>query len=114
MDRITGGRFDLLIRYANMRSDVESKVAELERDVRDKLLTVDVAHSHDFFGKLITSGTHGVTSDARVETGLPESKLAALLEANIVAAHPGKRYTFHSRYVERYFQKASARPPHGT
>jgi hypothetical protein len=115
VDRITGGRFALLTDYINDEETiklpdaavVEAKVGELERmHVKDKLEVLQLAHDHAFFKALVA--TKRITSDERRTCKLGQPALDALLKANIIAAHPDGSYTFHSRFVERYFEKVVA------
>jgi hypothetical protein len=113
VDRIAGGRFELLIKYGGLRSpgDVDRKARELDEETSDRLLlcAAGLPSRHAFFRSVVAAGAQGLTSDAIAETGLSDAQLAALVRADIVAAHPGSgRYTFHSRHVARYFQKEAA------
>ena len=110
VDRIAGGRFDLLIRYAMLRSvdDVAAKAVELDDALRRRLKSAGVKNDDACFQSLVAAGARGVTINGLVEAGLPEATLTDLLNANVIALHPGERCTFHTRYVERYFLMALA------
>ena len=109
MDRITGGRFALLTDYITTiklrdAAAVEAKVTQLERmHIKDKLEALQLAHDHAFFKELVA--TKIVTSDERRACNLGQTELDALLKVNIIARHPDGSFTFHSRFVECYFEK---------
>ena len=116
MGYITGGRFELLIRYSNLRTsdNVKANATELDNGIWLRLESANMAHDDACFQSLVEAGTRGLSYKALVEGGLAKAQLDALIKANIIAVHPGKQCTFHSRYVERYCQKAPpARLPHG-
>jgi len=109
VDRITGGRFELLTTYRGLDSEakVDAKVKQLEGQLLRDLTALQVPHDHPFLKALTAAGPEGVAKDVFTASGLPMAKLAALLKANIIAAHTDGSYTFHSRFVQRYFQKVA-------
>lgn len=111
MDRITGGRFALLTDYVKDEETiklldagmVEATVSQLNNNLQRQLKKLGVPGAHPFLVALANAGPMGVPTSVFTASDLPEDRLDALLKANIVAAHPNGSYTFHSRYVERFF-----------
>jgi hypothetical protein len=108
---ITGGRFELLTDYVKVYAAVGNAATrdKLHAKVDETLRrSIKLSSDHVLFRTLLTRRVvDSATADALVQ----EATLKALLAANILAAHPDptKAYTFHSRYVESYFQAVFSR-----
>lgn len=113
VDRIAGGRFELLARYSDLPdvAAVMSAVELLELKLEGTLAAVAVPRGHAFFHALVASNR--VNSSVRRKAGISTEELSHLLKANVIAFHPDETFTFHSRFVERYFKEArgAAAPP---
>jgi hypothetical protein len=110
---ITGGRFALLNTYIRSRSAGSSN-AEI-RDVYYKttdetLKNIGIASNNALFRALIREKKYDTNKALDIE-GMTKDKLEALLKANILAVHPNKTYTFHSRHVETFVAGQIANTP---
>lgn len=115
VDRLTGGRFALLSEYVNAGESmdaafVDAKAKQLHDELWKDLRKMQVPHDHPFLKKLAMCKV--LNNKDSIDLGFSEDRLALLLEANVIAAHPNSTYTFHSRYVERFFEAASLPPLH--
>ena len=64
-----------------------------------------VPNGHAFFRALLMS--KHVDSSVQRQTGISAEALTKLLKADIIMAHPDNTFTFHSRFVARYFQRTT-------
>lgn len=94
----------MLVRYATLPNvaAVMSKTALLELKLEGSLDAVGVPRNHAFFRAL--AATNRVNSSLRRKTGISTEMLSSLLKANIIVAHPDETFSFHSRFVKRYFE----------
>lgn len=94
----------MLVRYAELPNvaAVMSKIELLELKLEGRLDAMAVPRDHAFFLALATA--HRVNSSVRRKTGVSTEMLSSLLKANIIVAHPDETFSFHSRFVERYFE----------
>ena len=92
------------MRYAALPNvaAVMSKIELLEMKLEGSLATVAVPRNHAFFRAL--AAKNRANSSLRRKTGISNEVLTSLLKANIIVAHPDETFSFHSRFVERYFE----------
>ena len=104
---ITGGRFELLIKYLDSSTAVGNDASrkELFKATRDAVESVGIGERHELFRTLV-SITRLKDHPARLLLGdSADTTLRALLDKNIIAAHPDLTFTFHSRHVESFFKQ---------
>ncbi len=109
---ITGGRFALLNDYLRgWRSAGNDATRQELFDKTQKVLhKANISKHHDLFRVLVTEQR---IKDSQVRSLCGEkadATLSALLEKNIIAAHPNETFTFHSRHVESFFKGVFASP----
>lgn len=110
VDHIAGGRFETLVRFANLpdTAAIRSEIRLLELELEGDLHVAQIPRGHAFFRALLLS--KHVDSSVQRQTGISAEALTKLLKANIIMAHPDNTVTFHSRFVERYFQRTTGDP----
>ena len=99
---VTGGRFPLLDSFGSSDQSLQQIRAPLDIQVGQDLLLSGVDSSHPLFVALTSSGS--LPYDLALQL-LKKDTLKELLSHNILAAHPGKTYSFHTHHVETFFQK---------
>jgi hypothetical protein len=104
---LTGGRFALLLRAAAAPSAESVAAMRRELDTRTSatLKGLGLAPAGDFFRELVAAGR--VPEDAALDL-VDSPALAALLRANVLAAHADGTYTVHARHVETFLRRAAA------
>jgi KaiC/GvpD/RAD55 family RecA-like ATPase len=102
---ITGGRFELLTDYVNVYAAAGNATTRdnLYRQVQKGLDEVNVDSRHAIFRDLLENKRIDDHA-ARLLWGGESTVIRALLAKNIIAAHPDNTFSFHSRYVETFFQ----------
>jgi hypothetical protein len=104
---ITGGRFELLNDYLRVwwSAGNDATRQELFDKTAIDLDTAKVDKRHELFRALV-SGQRVKILSARLLFGeKADTTLRALLDKNIIAAHPDLTFTFHSRHVESFFKQ---------
>ena len=96
---VAGGRFPLLQEHALTGEAVEDIVRQLHIKTETDLIGVAVSPSCALFRALLAQKS--VTTAAALRL-LGKGQVSALLELNILAAHPDGTFTFHSRHVASY------------
>jgi hypothetical protein len=78
---------------------------ELFKATRDAVESVGIGERHELFRTLVSQQRID-KSPARLLLGdSADTTLRALLDKNIIAAHPDLTFTFHSRHVESFFRR---------
>ena len=96
---VAGGRFSALELYGDSRRDLFEIGAVLDDAVLTRLKRAGVPPTHALLRALATNARAPLRMTAALEL-LPADKLAELLSAHILAAHPNGTLTFGGRRVE--------------
>ena len=104
---ITGGRFELLNDYFRVWRSAGNDATrqELFKATRDSLKLGGFDPTHKFFRALASQERVDVDPARNLWGDKHITALRALLEKNIIAAHPDLTFTFHSRHVESFFKQ---------
>jgi hypothetical protein len=104
---ITGGRFELLNDYLRVWrfAGNDATRQELFKATRDLLKLGDFNPAHKFFRALVSQERIDVDPARNMWGDKHITALRALLDKNIIAAHPDLTFTFHSRHVESFFKQ---------
>jgi len=77
----------------------------LDRGTKEAIALEGITEDHTFFKHLVQ---HRTIDNGNAINLLPFDKIQALLKRNVLAAHPNKTYTFHSRHVQTFFERVFA------
>jgi hypothetical protein len=104
---ITGGRFELLNDYLRVwwSKGNDATRHELFKATRDAVESVGIGERHPFFGALVAQQRIDKSPAKRLFSDKADTTLRALLNKNIISAHPDLTFTFHSRHVETFFKQ---------
>ena len=104
---ITGGRFELLNDYLRVWrfAGNDATRQELFKATRDLLKLGGFNPAHKFFRALVSQERVDVDPARNMWGDKHITALRALLDKNIIAAHPDLTFTFHSRHVESFFKQ---------
>ena len=102
---ITGGRFELLNDYLSVSTGNDATRQELFKETRDAVESVGIDERHPLFGALVAQQRIDKSPAKRLLGAKADTTLCALLDKNIIAAHPDYTFTFHSRHVESFFKQ---------
>ena len=104
---ITGGRFELLRKFVEgwAATGNESTRQELFKATRDAVESVGIGERHPLFDALVAQQRIDKSPAKRLFGDKADTTLRALLDKNIIAAHPDLTFTFHSRHVESFFKQ---------
>ena len=104
---ITGGRFELLRKFVESwaAKGNESTRQELFKATRESLRLGGFDPTHKFFRALVSQKRIDIDPARNMWGDKHIASLRALLEKNIIAAHPDLTLTFHSRHVESFFKQ---------
>ena len=104
---ITGGRFELLNDYLRVWRSAGNDATrqELFKATRDAVESVGIDERHPLFGALVAQQRIDKSPACLLLGVKADTTLRALLEKNIIAAHPDLTFTFHSRHVESFFKQ---------
>ena len=104
--QVAGGRFPLLRMCGSSSKPVDAISEELANTTELDLLKVGVSPTAPLFRALLRRSRIKMAAAQQL---LAESKLQALLSANILSAHPDRTYTFHVRHVACFMARAAAK-----
>ena len=102
---ITGGRFELLNDYLRVSADNDARRKDLFKATRDAVWSVGIRERHPLFGALVAQQRIDKSPACLLLGAKADTTLRALLDKNIIAAHPDLTFTFHSRHVESFFKQ---------
>jgi len=104
---ITGGRFELLNDYFRVwwSAGNDATRQKLFKATRDAVESVGIDERHPLFGALVAQQHIDKSPAKRLLGAKADTTLRALLDMNIIAAHPDYTFTFHSRHVESFFKQ---------
>jgi hypothetical protein len=104
---ITGGRFELLRKFldSSTAKGNDASRKELFKATRDAVESVGIGERHPLFGALVAQQRIDKSPAKRLLGDSADTTLRALLDKNIIAAHPDLTFTFHSRHVESFFKQ---------
>jgi hypothetical protein len=104
---ITGGRFELLNDYLRVWRSAGNDATrqELFGETKKSLRLAGLSAHHELFRALVSGQRVKILSARLLFGDMADTTLRALLDKNIIAAHPDLTLTFHSRHVESFFKQ---------